>query len=370
MAITFSSSERPARRRKLRRIALGVLAGVAVTATLTACSSNGAGGTTDTSSAGANAPVDLTVLLPGNSLDFGDIWYALGTGLFTKQGVNVTASVVGPTLTTTLEAGKAVIGCAGTTGALTAAAQGRPMSVVYTESAGISAMALVVANDSGINSVLDLAGKKIATVGANGSSFGAANIYAKYITDNGGKAPTVVPLNDASSLQSALLSGQVDATAINLAVVGSALASGKMKVLANANDPQWHALGGTDTAAVSCFGLPSQLSQNKDAVTRFIAGLRLADKQMQGLQDSDVATAVQGLDAFKNYTPDQVLQLVQSSKPFFTPTEGQITQDVWTHSLANFAEWGLGIDPSDSVFSYDQSVDMSYWQAASSLVGE
>jgi len=320
---------------------------------LAACSGSSSGGSSGLSVTDTAKPVSLTVGIASPGAPQAAFYWALETGIF----------------------GKLVIGDFGTTGAFAALQNGRKMKVVVNEVSGNPAGDVVVKAGAKYTSLLDLSGQSIGVVGANGAGYGAATAYSKYITDHGGKALKIVIQPSAAAMIAAIQTGGLQA-GTNSATFGAAIASGVLKELVKPASEQARSITGTGLAAVSYFGLDDQLKSNKVAVTRLIAGLRVALSQLQGKSADEVAAALAKNPAFAPAvlpTSQLVGNLTDGGLPFLAADGGFISKETWAKSLSVFGTWGLNVngvsmDLSNSNFGYDTAVDMSYWNAATPLV--
>jgi ABC-type nitrate/sulfonate/bicarbonate transport system substrate-binding protein len=350
----------------------GPLAGLAAAAVLAAgC---GASAAHPASSAAHPGPLALTVGQPNPSAGNSDYYWALERGIFTRLGLNVSTVTQGAVETTNLATGQMVVGLFGTTGMFSAVDSGRHMSVVFDENTGASTGAIFVKASSHYKKIMDLSGQKIASIGTNGAGYGAAASYSHYIVAHGGKPLTIVVEANGPALLAALQSGQV-AAATDQEVFGAEVSKGILRHIIGSADPLAEQIVGQDIAAASYFGLASTLGQNRAAITRFVAGLRIANTQIDKAGNSEIASVLAKNSSFSPTTIStaDLEAEIAAQRPFFAKDDGRITSDLWSKSLASFKNWGLSLngasmDLTDSKFSYNAAVDMSYWNAATPLV--
>jgi len=336
--------------------------------------SSGSGSGPTATGASAPKPINLTIGIPQDSPQFSDAYYASVKGIWKRLGLNVTITTTGSTETTSLAAGRLVVGVFGTTAAFAPAAAGRQTSIVVCEDSGDGAAAIMVKKDSPYKSLQSLSGTSMGVVGANGQGYGSANAVSEYIVAHGGKPLKIVVEPDLGTLVAATTSGQVDG-AMEEAGFGPAIQQGLARELIGQESPLMKSIVGTQECSTAYWGLSSTIAANKTAVTRFVAGLRIARTDIAKLSATQIAAVLQTLPAFKpSVVPKaELVSEVQQAQPFFSNADGYISQTTWNASLGAFKSWGLNVGGTvlklnSSAFSYSKIIDMSYWEAASSLV--
>ena len=336
--------------------------------------SAGSGAGTAANTGTGSGTLALTVGQPNPSAGNSDYYWALEQGIFTRLGLNVSTVTQGAVETTNLSTGQMVVGLFGTTGMFSATDSGRHMSIVFDENTGASTGAIFVKASSPYKTIMSLSGQKIASIGTNGAGYGAAASYSRYIVAHGGKPLTIVVEANGPALLAALQSGQV-AAATNQEVFGAEVSKGILRHVIGASDPLAEQIVGQDIAAASYFGLASTLADNKTAITRFVAGLRISNMAIDKASNKAIASV---LAKNASFAPSAISAAdleaeIAAQRPFFAKDDGRITAGLWSKSLIAFRNWGLSlngstIDLTDSKFSYGNTVDMSYWNAATPLV--
>ena len=120
----------------------------------------------------------------------------------------------------------------------------------------------------------------------------------------------------------------------------------------------------TDLVNLAYWGLASNLDANKEATTRFVAGMRAADAWLASHSAAEIAEVVQKNELLKDSTVEEIEARLVYVTPFFSEG-GRISPERWNASLDVFKTWELsGIDVSAPSFSYDSIVDMSFWDAS------
>jgi ABC-type nitrate/sulfonate/bicarbonate transport system substrate-binding protein len=363
-------------RRYLTRLAALTAAAVSI---LAAASCSSAASPGESSSPAGTGPASggtlkLTVGQPNPSAGNSDYYWALERGIFTRLGLDVSTVTQGAVETTNLSTGQMVVGLFGTTGMFSAVDSGRHMNIVFDENTGASTGAIFVKASSPYKTIMSLSGQKIASIGTNGAGYGAAASYSRYIVAHGGKPLTIVVEASGPALLAALQSGQV-AAATNQEVFGAQVSKGLLRHVIGASNPLAERIVGQDIAAASYFGLASTLAANKTAITRFVAGLRIANLQIDKASNGQIASVLAKNPSFAPSvisTADLEAEIA-AQRPFFARDDGRITSGLWSKSLTAFKNWGLSLNGSsinltDSKFSYGNTVDISYWNAAAPLV--
>jgi ABC-type nitrate/sulfonate/bicarbonate transport system substrate-binding protein len=312
---------------------------------------------------------------PGAQND--DYYVALEGKIFQRLGLNVNTVTEGATETTALSTGTMVVGNFGTTGMFSAVASGRHMQVVYSENTGASTGAIFVKADSPYKTIMSLSGQKAGSIGTNGQGYGAVASYSHYIATHGGKPLDIVVEANPTGLLAGLESGQIAAAMNNVtSAFAAAVTAGKLRQITNPTDPQVEQiLGGKNVAAASFFGLSSALSSNSTAVTRFVAGLRIARMETEKATIPQIAAAMATNASFApSVVSSKDLQTaLTTQRPFDGIADGYISPSLWTNSLKAFSNWGLNLngtalDLTQPGFSYGSAINMSYWNAATPLV--
>lgn len=341
-----------------------VLAAVALLAT--ACSSSGS-----TSAAGSDGSCPdgckLTVVTP--NLDPSGaitIYLADDLGLFKKYGVNVTRiNGVAAGSVPLLTSGKADLIDEGATTAFPVQKQGMQISEVYNDIGGGALGGLAVAANSPYQSVNDLSGKKVGTVGTTGTQYGFTNLFSSDVKQATGKGFTIVPLADNTTLINSVESGAIAGAGGSRSIFSAALKTGKLRLVADTSDEtQRLALLGTSyTSDTAITGLKKNLAAKHEAVVRFLQALVDANVYLHSHSLSDVATQLEKDKLFTTLPAGSVLTSITAQQPFFTPNKGYVSEDLWNATLGLFTRWDIptiGDVKSNPTFSYSSVIDMSF----------
>lgn len=365
---TLEQSGRMVQRLHLRRRGSRLLV-LSVTALLALVSFSAAG-----ASASSNAPLSLTVGVPSPSTGNSDFFWALEKGIWTQLGLNVTVVSQGSSETTNLAAGRLPVGNWGTTGLFPIIQSGRTVQDVFNTGSGDAADAITVKKGAAYTTVQSLSGQTVGVIGSAGQGFGAASSYSHYIVTHGGKALNIVVEPNEAAITAALESGQIQAAIANPAF-GAGISAGLLTQMLAANSKTAEQITGTGVAAAAYFGLSTAMKSDSAAITRFIAGMRIANDQIDKASNAEIAGV---LAKNSNFAPSveshaALVQQVAEARPFFAANDGYISSATWKTSLKAFANWGLSqsganVDLNAAANSYGQAVNMSYWNAATPLV--
>jgi ABC-type nitrate/sulfonate/bicarbonate transport system substrate-binding protein len=257
---------------------------------------------------------------------------------------------------------------------------GRPVSIIACDISGSSSAGIIVKADSRYQSLQDLSGQRVGVIGASGAAFGSAAAYSNYIKQRGGQALSLVVEPNAAAIGAALSSGLVAAAVGQISAHRSAISAGKSRILLEPTSQLTKSIVGSDVCAGAWYGLKSSLNsdpQRREAIRRFVAGLRIAVAAIIKASDAEVAAV---LGKSPDFSPSVVSRSdlesqIADSRPFFAQHDGFISPQVWSTSLKAFSTWGLSlggidVDVFGPPFTYNSIVDMSYWNAASALVAE
>ena len=355
-------------------VCLATIAGAALTACGSSGSSSGSSG--QASASDPTKSLLITIADPNPATNTAPTWYAYAEGIWKRLNLNVTIIPgQGAQVPVNIAAGRLLLGNFGTTAAFPPAAAGHPTSVIFALNTGSEDGALFAATNGPVKTWQDLSGQKIGVVGAGGSSYGAATSWSAYLISHGLQPAHIVVEPNPSVLIAALVSGQIAASVDPPTIFESAIAAGKVKEIVAASSALAKSVVGTEEVGNAYFGLRSLLAQNRTAITRFIAGERIALAMVQKLSDTQVAAVLAKTPPFApTVVPAQTLVSdVGLARPFWGIDNGYISASAWSQSLQSFKTWGLStlgqpIDLSSPTFSYANMVDMSYWEAATPIV--
>jgi NitT/TauT family transport system substrate-binding protein len=254
--------------------------------------------------ADAQAPATLRVIGPPND-GYKAVYYALQSGLFRKHGLNVEAT----TITSGAAAAAALIG-----GAVEVAFT-NPTAVIVGHTRGIAMHVLspggLISRGSPVSSILVLKDSKIRSGSdLNGAPVGAVSLgdtmavsIRAWIDQNGGDASTVklMEVPSSAALQM-LVEGRIVAAGLNEPAITQALASGKVRSLANPLD----AIGNQFLGGVFAVMAPAAAA-NVEAMQRFARAMR----ESQAFTNSHLAETVSVVAGYSGIAPEVVAHSVR-----------------------------------------------------------
>lgn len=295
-------------------------------------------------------------------------------GFFRRAGVNVNIVNGGSTLGSVFISGRADIDTSGPSAALSFVARGQDVKVIYANTFGVTE-GFVVAANSPVKTSLDMGGLNYGSFGV-GTALGAANLLNKYLTSHG-KSPMnlktlAAPGGDFDAL---VASGSIDTTYSSPSTAIPYIQQGKLRWVSDLRPGSklMQQLIPPSVIGNSYFVTEDTIKSKRDALVRFIAGVRMADRWLARHNDQTVATVLKNaVPGFNVQDYSAVLQGVHYYRPVWgaPKQEGYINQASWKSSLSTFANFGLGLDVTQPQYSYANAVDMSLWNAATPIVNK
>jgi ABC-type nitrate/sulfonate/bicarbonate transport system substrate-binding protein len=319
--------------------------------------------------------VQLSISIGSDTSRYADLYVARYEGFFKKAGVDATISNNGTTYATTLLAGRADLALSGASGPFPFIRQGRPLNIVYATGFGNSS-GFIVRTDSPYHKVMDLA-KSDVSIGIQpvGLLRGQANALINYVTSQGGQAPRLASATSTSGdFGSLVAGGVVDTSAVDFNTAAPYIKAGKVRWLDDAKpgSPLMEKFLPPGTVGISFWGPPDVLKDKRDAVVRFIAGLRMAERWLSRSKDTTIATVLHNSVPSLGQLDQETIKdsLTYDRKVWALKQEGFISAAAWRTSIPVWSGWNLGYDITVPTYSYGSVVDMSYWNAATPLVNK
>jgi hypothetical protein len=175
----------------------------------------------------------------------------------------------------------------------------------------------------------------------------------------------VVPITDATQVLPSVLSGTNDCALYALSTLKPGLASGAIHLVV---DPQDLATVPKDTLqgtiGISLWGLKANLQEKRSAMVKLMKALLQADQYMKTATAREVGAALHKFPDLQTFTEEQLATLYEAEKPFLAPERGFISKEVWPATLRLYAYGTPFVNGTDAKWSYEQRVDMSYFNAA------
>jgi ABC-type nitrate/sulfonate/bicarbonate transport system substrate-binding protein len=360
-------------RRTIRRVACAVVLGAVVVVGATSAASaqpQNAAGPLRT-----NDLAHLTVSLGSDTSRYADVYVARYEGFFKKAGVDATISNNGTSYATVALAGRADLALSGASGTFPFITQGRNLRVVYATGFGNSS-GFAVKTDSPYHTALDL-GKGGVTIGIQQAGLlrGQANGLSNYIVAHGGTAPRLTAATSTSGDFGSLIAGGViDTSAIDFNTAAPYIQAGKIRWLDDLKpgSPLMEQFLPPGTVGISFWGYADTLASKRDAVVRFITGLRMAERWLATQKDSTIATVLHNsVPSLSQLSLTTITQSLQYDRQVWSlKQEGYISGAAWNQSIPVWSGWNLGYDITGPKYSYPSVVDMSYWNAATKAVNK
>jgi len=322
--------------------------------------------------------VPLKVLVSsGNPQYIGTVGVGIAEGIFSDLGLEVELEIAGSGQETNLViAGSADLTITGTADLGSIEGQGKDVSAIWAAGGGGLGVIFLAPID-GPSTVDDFTAKaeqdgcRFATTSPGSTTWQYGNAFNSAL----GLECELVEFGGSSEVISAIAAGRADvgvSTPSNTAA-NAALDEGQLQILIDTrevDDPTVEALGISATVDRVWMGLADNLEAKKASVRRFIEGLMLAGEIYQERAPEELADLLLTLEVVQaEYpTPEDVEDLVQgieSSKPYVDWNDGQITPEEWDQTLETIGTFGLEeFDPTDPARAYDRVVDMSFYEAA------
>ncbi|KAA9107727.1 ABC transporter substrate-binding protein [Microbacterium rhizomatis] len=369
----------PSTTAKLRRTAL-VAVLTAAMFTLGACASAGAPAPSATGSGSVpdqSTPVAaLSVVTPNaDPSTVANLFLAKNLGYFVDQNVDVNiingAGAAGASL---LVSGEADMLLSSTTIGFPLAAQGQPISVVFSDVGGGLGAALSVATGSPVKKLQDLSGKKVGTIGTTGATYGFANYLSKLVVTEGGQPFELVAFNDAATMNNSLISGSVDAVSSSTGTIAALVANNQARIIVDTSklDQRDEYIGSEYTIDTGYIGLKGNLDTKRESVVRFLEALTRANLYLNTHTPEEISKILANDATFSALDTSAISASVIARFPFYTPYNGYISEEAWDDTLAWFSKWDiptLGDVANNESFSYANIVDMSYLTEAQDRLG-
>lgn len=300
----------------------------------------------------------LSVAVFAANAAFAHVYLAESEGYFKREGVDVTLqSNTGSNTLNVVVSGQTDLGMIGIGAPLLAAKSGKPTSVIFAH-IGNANGGTVVAR-SGINSLAAI--NNVGATGLGSSSYGFCNYYKQA----GHAKWNVIVLQDIPTLLAALASGRIDGACNNVANFRPQIDSKAVSILIDTRDPAMRKkYVGNDYPEAAIFGITANLQGKRQTVVAFMRAIGSAEKFLRSQSPQAVAQSMHKLQAFASIPVESVETQVRDSVPYFSPNGGYVNASVWKFALTQYNTWGLAVDPADSVFSYNERIDMSYYDTA------
>jgi ABC-type nitrate/sulfonate/bicarbonate transport system substrate-binding protein len=334
---------------------------VGVVASTAACSSGSSGSAGSSGSQDASGgATKLTIAVSGTDEAFAQLFLAQAKGYFAAKNLDVTITNAGSDVLTRVVAGQAQLGAIGTATAILPANQGKSTTITYNNTSG--AVSDFMAALPSVKSIKDCT--KVVTIQVGSGTY----VNAQDVKQATGASYQIVPVGNLTTLAATLTSGHADCAFGALSYFSDGIAAGKLHLLI---DPRVKSTipQGTSAASASSgciFGLTATLSNNRDAVTRFMAAYQEARAPLLNDPPSETAaTLIAKIPGFSDRKQADLAANIQADiqTGAYAPNGGVIDQAIWNTTLNYFHNGGFpDITTSNPIYSFDKRVDMSYLQ--------
>lgn len=357
---------RPAR----RRIAAAAAALLAA-AFLAACGSDDDSGS-GTGNGTAETP-KLTVAVSATVGDFAPLYVAVAQDYFTQSNVKV--DLIPNALANTLPfltSGRADLAMYSATIALSAAQQGKPTSIVLITERQ-PGFALV--GGKGTTSLDQLKGKSSCRYGVPQQGTSGYGVSATLKQSLGLKCEMVIT-PDPATMVASLASGQMDAGVLLASNADQAKTRGASILIDPRTQADRDKYFTAETPTASVFGVTDTVRSKKAGVVGFIKAMNKACEYIDSHSDDEVvASLIKADQSFATTpTPTLVANFGSSQRPYMCKglkgpimgdRVGYLSESAWKSALETYKVYGIqGFDPSASVNSYKERIDMSYYDEA------
>jgi NitT/TauT family transport system substrate-binding protein len=331
---------------------------VVAAAVLIAC-----GGTSNQPAPGGSvAPADINIGVGVVDPGFAQLWTAQLRGYFKPEALNVHISVVGANIIASLVGGQIDLGIQGSSAAMTPVKDGAETSIIYATSAKGDA-AYGFAQQSQITALTQC--KRVGTSQVGTASYAWSVIEKQLFNGKFDIVPASTPTTVAS-----LASGNVDCAVGALSTFTNLVTNGKIHTIVDplnpSSLPQTFVKFIQNDNEASMFGMKANLSSKKPAIVRFLRAYHKALKEVNTGSPTDLASYLKSNSPdWAPFETNALAAALENQQHFNAPGNGYLPEAAWANSLQFFMQGGATyIDVNDKKWSYQQRVDMSYYDQA------
>jgi ABC-type nitrate/sulfonate/bicarbonate transport system substrate-binding protein len=345
-----------------RRAGLSAACVLSVVLAVAACSS-----AAPPNHSGAAAPQNLTISVGGNSIILGDLVLADAKGYFQKEGLDVKLEYLGVPAAQDAIAGDVDLSYSAPTQTFSAIAAGRPVQTIWSSTIVNTSLSVAVAQNSTAKTLMDLSGKSIASYPEGSASYGDAVYLSGLIVAKGGKPLKIEQFDDATAIETQIVSGRVAAGLGAGDFFAALIAQKKVRLLVQTQDFRTSPLFNFVNSGM--FGLTSTISKKHVAVQRLINGMLMAAKFITSSSSAEIASVLKGasMGQYTSESTQDLVNAINADRWFLDKSDGCITEQAWTGTLALAKGFNLplsGRSLDDPIFSIGQATDMSFLKTA------
>jgi len=305
-------------------------------------------------------PATIDVAVPSDLPAFAQLYVADEKGYYEDENLEVNIQAVGGgNIVSSLLSESVDLAFIGTGLCLTIENQGADCSIVYNTLGGGAGAFLAARPD--ITDVADC--ETIGALGPGSAAYGWAVNYA----DEAGIDPDIVPLQDTATIAAALDGGQISCGVGDFFGFARLIDEDRVNVLVDTREEdQRPSFIPSTFPEAGLFGIAEHLDGEREAIVRFLRAFHRAyTDTMSQAPAAEIAGLLREREAFQVLDEAAIVGQVEANLPFYVPSGGDIADDQWADALDVFASQGLDfVDPDDERWSYDNLVDMSYYDEA------
>jgi ABC-type nitrate/sulfonate/bicarbonate transport system substrate-binding protein len=337
------------------------------------CGSSDSGGSGSASSGGGSSSpstAKVSISIGQYTALYASIFIAQTQGFYKQAGVDVTIQGNGTNYATAMLSNHADLTLSGPTSAFAPAQQGKATRVVAETTRALPG-GILVAKDSPIKTLQDLAGKKFAAFAPGSSSYGFGEAVSSYIQQHGAKKAMDVAVQSSTSgdFGELVASGAADATQENPEGAIPLLNAGKVRWLVAPGDPLMTTLIPATVVGFSVWTLQDHIDKNETGIARFVAGLRMANKWIAAHSDAQVAQSLSKVGGFSAIKMPDLVAAVKLDRTNYPTEDGNISQERWDKdSIPVWKTWKMDLNVEDPTFSWAKIVNMKPWNDSTAIV--
>lgn len=334
-----------------RRVAAALVTAALASAGLAACADSDA----ESSSDGTDS---LFVATGGASANQMVPYLAQTLGYAEEEGLDLEVKTLEANTVAAVVAGRADIAEFGAGSALAPVSEGKDTTIIVGLQGGETTG--FVAAGEGIDDLTQC--KRLATNPKGSSAYSSAAAYRAAT----GATYEIVEFTTPADVAASTVSGQTDCASSSLGVLSAGLSQG-LELIIDPNKPEQippNSIQGT--VGVSLWGMKDVLAEKSAAVEKLMKSLVKVQEYLETATPEEIAESLIENDDFKAYDPAALATAVEGELPFLFPNDGRIDADQWPATLTYYKYGNPAIDPEGDVWSFENRVDMSYLDKASS----
>lgn len=335
--------------RKRRSYAVASAAAL-VMATLAACG--------ETSSSNADGQEKLIVGLAGANSASTPLYVPLVLGYFEDEGLDVTFKTGSTTLIQTLVAGQVDLAFLGSSGATVPAGEGKPTSITYGV-VGQGSTAWTVGSP-GVKSIDEC--KRFATSSAGTAPYA----WASEINQGFKTGAEIVSIPDQEARVASMETGSVNCMNGSAARLAALVENGKATWLVRPDEPDTLPEGTSlDLMEAGIVSMRDEADKMRPELVAFIRALNKGAEYVKSHTAEEIAAVLMEHPDFAAFKEADLAVGIDLDLTTMYPNDGVINQEAWEDTLTWMSRAGLeGFDPKAPEVSFDEIVDMSYFDEA------